>query len=214
MTKRTELIIFDCWGTLFFNSNRFLEVIAQKMGSSLRDYVFVKALENNLNLDTYEDLFIPFCKLVQEVTGEENPGLARECQTILMDSHAYQQAYPESIELLKRLRVDHKLALISNTSAQSFEFLLEKFPLYELFDLVLPSYKTHLIKPDPAIFHRALDELGVTAEGALMVGDSFKDDFEAARACGIHSVLVDRIERYPDVHDRITALEQVVQYIK
>ncbi len=213
MTKRTELIIFDCWGTLFFNSNRFLEVIAQKMGSSLREYVFVKSLENNLTLDSYDDLFIPFCKLVKEVTGEENPELARECHAILMESHEHQQAFPESIELLKKLRNNYKLALISNTSGQSFEFLLEKFPLYNLFDVVLPSYKTHLLKPDPRIFQRALDETGVSAEAALMVGDSLKDDFEAARACGIRSVLVDRIERYPDVEDRITNLEQVIEYV-
>jgi FMN phosphatase YigB (HAD superfamily) len=39
-----------------------------------------------------------------------------------------------------------------------------------------------------------------------MVGDSYADDIEGARALGIRAVLIDREGRYPDVEGRLTDL--------
>ena len=43
-------------------------------------------------------------------------------------------------------------------------------------------------KPDPAIFQRALDELGVDAAGALFVGDRLVDDVQGAAGVGMTTV--------------------------
>ena len=61
-------------------------------------------------------------------------------------------------------------------------------------------------KPHPAIFQAALDELGVSAEEAVMVGDSPEDDVEGARALGMRAFLVDRDDRFPDADDRLPDL--------
>src|SRR4029453_3068607 len=47
------------------------------------------------------------------------------------------------------------------------------------------------IKPDPSIFEAALAALGVEAGEAAMVGDSFEDDIEGARALGMRAILLD-----------------------
>ena len=52
------------------------------------------------------------------------------------------------------------------------------------------SYEVGAVKPDPRIFHAALDRLGVAAADAVMVGDSEEND-GAARAVGCDFVLVD-----------------------
>jgi HAD superfamily hydrolase (TIGR01509 family) len=55
-------------------------------------------------------------------------------------------------------------------------------------------------KPDPTPLERALDELGVSAEHALNVGDSAKLDVRGAHNVGIRSVWVpcDATDRRPD----------------
>ena len=47
-------------------------------------------------------------------------------------------------------------------------------------------------KPDPALFHRALERLGAEPADALHVGDRVELDLAGARAAGIDSVLIDR----------------------
>ena len=45
-----------------------------------------------------------------------------------------------------------------------------------LLDGVVLSYEVGLVKPDPAIYARALELLGVAGSRTLMVGDSPRDD--------------------------------------
>jgi putative hydrolase of the HAD superfamily len=55
-------------------------------------------------------------------------------------------------------------------------------------------------KPDPAPLELALDQLGVTAEHAVMIGDRPTKDIAAARAVGMRSVRV-RTGEYADLPD-------------
>jgi putative hydrolase of the HAD superfamily len=62
------------------------------------------------------------------------------------------------------------------------------------------------VKPHPTIFQAALEELGVEAPGAAMVGDSLEEDVEGARALGMRAILIDRDDRHPEVEERLTDL--------
>jgi putative hydrolase of the HAD superfamily len=61
-------------------------------------------------------------------------------------------------------------------------------------------------KPHPAIFLAALEQLGVTAEEAAMVGDSPEDDVDGAKALGMRAFLIDRDDRFPEVEERLPDL--------
>jgi HAD superfamily hydrolase (TIGR01662 family) len=73
-------------------------------------------------------------------------------------------------------------------------------------DVTVASRYHGKVKPDPTIFRKALDRLGVDPAEAAMVGDHVEDDIEGARALGMRAVLVDRENRYPDVEDRLRDL--------
>lgn len=62
---------------------------------------------------------------------------------------------------------------------------------------VLDSGVAGVAKPDPAIFHLALDALGVAPEHTLHVGDTPAADVAGARAAGVHPVLVDPYDHHP-----------------
>jgi len=74
--------------------------------------------------------------------------------------------------------------------------LLADLGLRDHFDTVVISGDVGVSKPDPGIFHIALEETGLLAEEALHVGDS-REDVEGARAAGVTPVLIRR-RRPPD----------------
>lgn len=50
-------------------------------------------------------------------------------------------------------------------------------------------------KPDPAIFHAALRQLGRAPADAVMLGDSWAADVLGARAAGVRAVWLNRHQR-------------------
>jgi putative hydrolase of the HAD superfamily len=64
---------------------------------------------------------------------------------------------------------------------------LEQFGVAERLDVAVFSSEVGRRKPDPVIFERALDALGVAPERALMVGDRVAIDVAGARALGMHT---------------------------
>lgn len=82
-----------------------------------------------------------------------------------------------------------RLAVISNFD-QRLDDILAGLSLREHFDFVLTSGNTGWQKPDPRIFHEALRLAQVESAVAAHIGDSYHNDYEGARAVGMHSFLV------------------------
>ncbi|MEA2359924.1 MAG: hypothetical protein QOI62_3184 [Solirubrobacteraceae bacterium] len=101
-------------------------------------------------------------------------------------------AYAEVPEALARLRAGGaRLAVVSNWDV-SLHDVLERTGLRPLVDAVVISAEVGVAKPQPAIFHAALERLGATAADAMHVGDSLELDVAGARAAGLRAVLVAR----------------------
>ena len=96
-----------------------------------------------------------------------------------------------------------KIGLVSNTGRD-----LAAFVAHHALDVdAAVGSGTHgKTKPHPAIFLSALDELGIRAEEAAMVGDSPEDDIAVARALGMQAFLVDREGRFPEAVGRLPDL--------
>jgi len=78
--------------------------------------------------------------------------------------------------------------------------------------VVVDSASTGSSKPDPGIFHHALDRLGVAPERALHVGDTEETDGVGARAAGIDVRIIDRSGAAGGA-DTITALTEVLDLL-
>ena len=98
--------------------------------------------------------------------------------------------FDDARPLLEALRARGlRSAVVSN-----WDYALERV-LAELglaADVVVTSAGTGSAKPDPGIFHVALERLGVEPGRALHVGDTPGTDGEGARAAGIDVRIVDR----------------------
>jgi len=116
----------------------------------------------------------------------------------LYDCFARSQAwclYEDVEEVLARLGARGlRLGVVSNWD-ERLPGVLAGLGIGERFDTVVFSQRVGFEKPHPAIFRRALEELGVTAPEALHVGDRPRHDVEGAAAAGMRSALLDRGRR-------------------
>jgi putative hydrolase of the HAD superfamily len=81
-------------------------------------------------------------------------------------------------------------------------------------DAVLDSGVVGISKPDPAIFHLALERLDVAAERTIHVGDTPAADVVGALAAGVRPVLVDPYDFHPDAPcPRVAALAGVIELL-
>ena len=99
---------------------------------------------------------------------------------------------PEHGELLRELGRDRVLGLLSNFDhGPTAHAILRREGIEDLFRVVLISEEFGRRKPHPAIFTKALKELGAAASEVLYIGDTFEDDVAGARAAGIEAAWID-----------------------
>ena len=94
----------------------------------------------------------------------------------------------ETVELLEALKARNiKIGLISNCYSDEAQAIKESV-LYPFFDAPVLSYEQGVTKPDPEIFRRTIEMLGVSADECLYVGDGGSKELFAARDAGMKAV--------------------------
>jgi putative hydrolase of the HAD superfamily len=153
-----------------------------------------------------EEVWILFTEQIMVGMGGE-PGRCRECAVEMVrrwERHHNFSLYDDALPALAEMRRHGlRIGLISNGQRD-----LEEFAEHHGLDVDVAcgSLAHGRIKPHPSIFEAALAALGVEVSEAVMVGDSYRDDIEGARALGMRAILVDREGIYPDEADRIDTL--------
>jgi HAD superfamily hydrolase (TIGR01549 family) len=153
-----------------------------------------------------DELWIAFTERIVRGMGGDAEA-ARECAVDLVavwEQHDKFMLYEDALPVLDELRGHGlKLGLISNGSRDLDEFV--RHHSLEV-DCAVGSRAFGRIKPHPDIFRRALSLLETEAEATAMVGDSYADDIEGARALGMRAFLLDRDGHYRDEPDRLETL--------
>ena len=120
-----------------------------------------------------------------------------------------------SVEAVRHLKGNgYKIGVVSNAEGR-----VEK-DLYAagydgLLDTVVDSHVVGVEKPDPRIFHIALERLGADAQGAVFLGDVPSVDIAGARAAGVAPILLDRHDLYTDVDGpRLRSVSDLPGYLR
>ncbi len=92
-----------------------------------------------------------------------------------------------TVEMVKRLSRQVQLAIVSTRAEADLRAFLDHYELNDCIRVVVGSDSTKRIKPHPEPVLRALQLLNVTADQALMVGDTTVD-IAAARAAGVLAI--------------------------
>jgi putative hydrolase of the HAD superfamily len=105
------------------------------------------------------------------------------------------------VNLIRRLRGRHKLAVLSNSPPGLAQWL-DEWEISGLFDVVFCSGDEGVVKPDPAAFQITLERLGVAPEEAVFIDDT-PGHVEAARALGLHGIVFTTAEALSDELDAL-----------
>lgn len=97
--------------------------------------------------------------------------------------------FPGARELLQHLRTrGYRLAIVTNGAVSSQQAKVDHAGLADLVDQVLISEAEGVRKPDPIIFQRAVDRLGVQPAECVFVGDNPAADIGGARNVGMKTI--------------------------
>lgn len=104
----------------------------------------------------------------------------------------------EVIETLKGLKeAGFSLGVLSNRT-QPFREYMQSWGLESYFDLVLAAGDVNAYKPEPEVFHYALQEMGKQPEESLYIGDNYYADIIGAQRAGLPAILLDPEGVFPD----------------
>ncbi|RKE96471.1 HAD-IA family hydrolase [Sulfitobacter guttiformis] len=217
-----RLVIFDVDGTLVDSQADILGAMqlafdGQGMVTPARDQVLSVV---GLSLD------VLMRELAPEADADTQARLVQGYKDAYMALRADQGAvlsspfYPQAREVLEHLhaRPDIVLGVATGKSRRGLDKLIEAHGLQGMF-VTQQVADFHPSKPHPAMLSAALEEAGVQAKNAVMVGDT-SFDMEMAQAAGITGIgvrwgyhpatrltaaqhMIDRFDALPVLLDRI-----------
>ena len=189
MIKAVIFDMFETLVTLFEGRTYFSENMAEDIGADITE--FRKAWHKSEHdrsigrmtmkegiADTLRELGMYDEKTVDMLFGNRLAALG--------DTFA---AIPEaSVELLKGLKERGiKVGLITNTFSDERD-LIRASELFPYFDAAMISYEQGVLKPDPSMYLKIMEEFGVKPEECLYVGDGGSKELYAARDLGMNAV--------------------------
>ena len=86
-----------------------------------------------------------------------------------------------------------RTAILSNMGDSVLENIEREFDWLPRFDVLVWSYQYNLAKPDPAIYHLALQKLGTNPEETLFIDDK-QANIDAAHGLGMPAILFSSVD--------------------
>jgi epoxide hydrolase-like predicted phosphatase len=93
----------------------------------------------------------------------------------------------ELVSYIRELRGKYKTGLLSNAFPNLREWLEEDAKVDGAFDAMIISAEVNIVKPDPRIYHLALESLGTPPQEAIFI-DDMVHNIAGAREVGMHTV--------------------------
>ena len=209
----TRAVIFDFWGTLVDQGVRSpIKQLKNALQVNLPFSEYVVRMERAMMTENFSSLRDAFKAVFREFSVPDDEQVLDQLVGMWNKNWMLAQPYPDVNEVLKKLKGNHKLILVSNTDNCSIENVLDKFNLRDLFDKIYLSYQVHMIKTDKNFLKMVLDENNLSPEECVMVGDSIQSDMAAAQKVGIKGVLIDR-KNNRDFTPRIRSLQELEEHL-
>lgn len=91
------------------------------------------------------------------------------------------------IDRIRSLKGEYQTALLSNAWPNLRTAIEKEWEIDDAFDVMIISAEVGIVKPDPKIYLRALEALGVKPEASVFL-DDFIENIEGAQAVGMRAI--------------------------
>lgn len=138
--------------------------------------LFIKLMEGKLSEDEYIKKFLEITKW--NISIEDFKNVVRKVLS---------KKIPGTIEILKELKKDYKLVLLSDNVREWVDYILKVNKDLEIFDYKFFSYELESIKEDNITFVKVLDKIKAKPEEIFFIDDSL-ENIKSAESIGITGV--------------------------
>jgi FMN hydrolase / 5-amino-6-(5-phospho-D-ribitylamino)uracil phosphatase len=114
--------------------------------------------------------------------------MVEEAFDVFIQARNRVELYEDVLPALETLKERYRLFTASNGNAD-----LTQIGLAHYFERSVAARDVGALKPDPAIFHKAIEGTGLAPEEVVYVGDDPLLDVVGSRSAGMHPVWIDRV---------------------
>ena len=173
-------IFFDCFGVLYVEASRAYFSQFPQFHEEL----------NDLNKQTDHGFVdrATYIETVAKITGVSEEETAKA----FMREHVINQPLIDYIRVV--LKPQYKIGLISNIGRDWIQDFFNEHELHDLFDITVLSSEEGVTKPNPLIFERAAERLGVVTSESLFI-DDIKENCEGAIKTGMQAITYTSIDQ-------------------
>ena len=179
-----RIIIFDLGNVIVFvNHMQICEMISSWGGSSedIYEYIFLGGME--IKFDQGE--INPF-DFFENIKKRFNLSMGYEDFKRVWSGGFIQNK--EIFPLIKALKPDYRLCLLSNTNPIHFEEIQRKISILSEFELFFLSFRLGVSKPNPSIFQKALAHVKAMPDECVYI-DDIDAYVEVARKMGFKGIV-------------------------
>jgi epoxide hydrolase-like predicted phosphatase len=185
-SRSIKALIFDFGGVLVrTESHEPRRQVAERLGLSHEElYAIVFESEASILAELGRMSSRARWQRVSNLLGLQS---AEECVAIMQEFFSGDVLDTELVKCIRRMHGRYKMALLSNFTDSLPRLIENEFGLGDCFDVIIVSALVGVRKPDPAIYHLALERLQVAPEEAVFI-DDMPENVRAAASLGIHAI--------------------------
>ena len=164
-------VIFDMDGVIIdsnpYHKEAWLQ-FAEKYNIELKEEEVPEKIYGKTNTTALRDVF------QKDFSPEENEKLGEEKEAIYRDLHGKDLEPIAGLRKLLAMLKQHQvpMAVATNAPVSNVDFIMEKTGLRPYFSVVIDSSSVKNGKPDPEIYLKSAERLGVMPERCIVIEDS------------------------------------------
>lgn len=193
-----KAVLFDLDDTLY-NRDQAFERFAERFTADYAPALegdWVSALSEalfELDCHGYKPRREMFTEIINRFSWRVIPGLDELIQYFYVEFPKCVDAGPELVQTLEWCFEHHlQMGIVTNAPVEMQQKKIDKLGIRKYMRTIIISEAVGVKKPDPKIFHLALDSLNVDSQSTLFVGDNPAWDVKGANDAGLISVWLSR----------------------
>ena len=205
-----KAIIFDVYGTLISTGNGSVTAageILKKINVDMDAKVFYKKwkefhkkqMNEMKEFITEKEVFENDLKLLYEFYNLK--GNYKEDVKIMLESLYKRKAFEETNEALDNLSKKYKIYIGSTTDTEPLMVNIKSNNMKV--DKIYTSESLKEYKPKKEFYTKILNDVNLSANEVVFVGDSLLEDVQGPQSVGIYSILIDRKGKYDEDERKI-----------